>query len=116
MQQTRDRRTSVIAGVFAKRWEPKLIHTPHGPAEVLLHMQTGWALSAVPNGWIAVHSITAVLVREEGGLLPRVWEDKAAAMVELELKCPDCYGLDLPAVCATCEGSGVLHSEDAAHA
>jgi hypothetical protein len=107
--QPPDWRATVIAAVVARRWEPKLLYSPNGPVEVLLHMGTGWALSPVPNGWIAVHSITAVIVRD--GLLPRVWQDKTAAMVELEITCPDCYGVDLPAPCASCEGSGRLGRE-----
>lgn len=110
MQLPADRRATVIADVVASNWRPQILESDAGPVEVLLHLGTGWALAAVPHGWIALHNLTAIIVRE--GLLPRVWKDKTTAMLELERLCPDCYGVDLPAPCATCEGTGELGARE----
>lgn len=88
-------------------WHQKLLDVGNGPVEVMLHMETGWVVSAVSDGWVGVHGVHAALVRTEQGA-PRVWADRDAAMLELETLCPDCYGVDLPAPCATCEGTGRL--------
>lgn len=116
----------MIADVTGRSWQKKLLHSPSGPIEVLLHLATGWVLAPVPAGWIGTHSITGALIREtltapgptgapiHVGTRPRVWEDRTAAMLELEHICPDCYGVDLPAPCETCEGSGRLGGHHAA--
>lgn len=96
----------MIAAVVSLRWEPKLLECPTGPVEVFLHYGTGWVLSPVPSGWIAAHSITGAIVR--AGTRPRVWVDKTRAMLELEQLCPDCYAVDLAALCKSCEGTGQL--------
>jgi hypothetical protein len=91
-----------------------LLDMPEGPIEVFLDLQTGWVVFDANDGtWIASHAVTAVVVRDDAGK-PRRWENRASAMLELERLCPDCYAIELPAPCATCEGTGELKSREGA--
>lgn len=101
-----DRRAAMISEVVSLAWQKKLITTDSGPVDVWLHLDTGWMLAPVPNGWIGTHRITGALIRD--GSKPRIWADRTEAMLELEHICPDCYGLDLSAPCTTCDGTGKL--------
>lgn len=89
-------------------WRPILLYAPSGDVEVLLHHPTGWVVSPVLHGWCGVHSLTAVMYRDDFGR-PRLFESREAAQLELESVCPDCYGAECQsAPCEACGGTGRL--------